>query len=332
MLGNRKRRQYYYDERNHQYFFDRDRASFEAILYYYQSHGRLRRPSYVPMDTFLEEVSFFDLGRDAIQQLRKEENLEEVKRALLPRNYIRRVLWATMEYPEYSWVAKLMNIVSMFIILISTVGLAIESLPQYINLTNLACQEEYQQLNTTPIFYLNNSTDTAQHSTRVTHVCRAFLTNPFFIIQTVCIVCFTLEFLLRLISTPSIVYFIKNAMNWIDLAAILPFYITLGIHLVGQKYDISTSTYAGLQILRMLRFARVLKFYRVCKSVKSLRVLASTMKESVPDFLIMIAILTLLAFLFGAGVYFAEHSSNGDIFDSIPKATYWGIITITSVG
>ena len=121
-------------------------------------------------------------------------------------------------------------------------------------------------------------------------------------------------------------------MNWIDLVAVLPFYIALGIRLASQQSDTSTSAYAGLQLLRMLRFARVLKFYRICKSVKSVRVLASTMKESVPDFLIMIAILTLLAFLFGAGVYFAEHSSNSITFDSIPKATYWGIITITSVG
>ena len=152
LLGNRKRRQYYYDEKHKEYFFDRNRASFAAILYYYQSNGRLRRPSYVQMDTFLEEVTFFELGRDALQQLRKDENLEEVKKALLPRNHIRRALWATMEYPEYSWLAKLLNIISMLIILISTVGLAIESLPQYINLTDVACQEEHHQLNRTPSF------------------------------------------------------------------------------------------------------------------------------------------------------------------------------------
>jgi hypothetical protein len=50
------------------------------------------------------------------------------------------------------------------------------------------------------------------------------------------------------------------------------------------------------------------------------------------DFSVMIVILTIIAFLFGAAVYFAEQDTNGNVFDSIPKATYWGIITITGVG
>ena len=37
LLGNSKRRKYYYDKTRDEYFFDRNRACFEAILYYYQS-------------------------------------------------------------------------------------------------------------------------------------------------------------------------------------------------------------------------------------------------------------------------------------------------------
>jgi voltage-gated potassium channel len=66
--------------------------------------------------------------------------------------------------------------------------------------------------------------------------------------------------------------------------------------------------------------------------LKSLRVLSATVKESLMDLAVMITILTLLAFLFGAATYFAEQQSNGDVFDSIPKSLYWGIITITGVG
>jgi len=39
-----------------------------------------------------------------------------------------------------------------------------------------------------------------------------------------------------------------------------------------------------------------------------------------------------MAFLFGGAVYYAEQDINGQIFDSIPRATYWGILTITTVG
>ena len=84
LLGNHKRRKYYYDKTRNEYFFDRNRACFEAILYYYQSRGRLRRPDFIPIDVFLEEVTFFRLGQEALDQIYRDENLKEIKMARLP--------------------------------------------------------------------------------------------------------------------------------------------------------------------------------------------------------------------------------------------------------
>jgi hypothetical protein len=47
---------------NNEYFFERHRSSFEAILYFYQSGGRLTRPENISAEIFLEEIKFFDLG------------------------------------------------------------------------------------------------------------------------------------------------------------------------------------------------------------------------------------------------------------------------------
>jgi hypothetical protein len=77
---------------------------------------------------------------------------------------------------------------------------------------------------------------------------------------------------------------------------------------------------------------RVFKLYRIFQHVKSLRVLASTLKESIPDFIILLSFLTLSGLLFGAAIYFAENDVNEHAFDSIPKATYYGIVTLTAVG
>ena len=49
-----------------EYFFDRCRTSFDAILYYYQSGGKLRRPISEPVDAFLAEMVFFELGQEII--------------------------------------------------------------------------------------------------------------------------------------------------------------------------------------------------------------------------------------------------------------------------
>ncbi|CAF1118536.1 unnamed protein product [Adineta steineri] len=327
LLGNHKRRKYYYDNLHQEYFFDRHRACFEAILYYYQSNGRLRRPDYVPLDIFLEEVTFFQLGEEALNQIRKDENIKEVKRIRLPKNHIKRFIWATMEYPDYSAMARIVNIISLLMVLVSILTLALESLPQFANLDNLFCQYN----STTNITNLDNTT-TSNSSGGAFYDCAGYFTTPFFIIQAICVGFFTFEFLIRLLTTPSLLDFIKNVMNWIDILAIIPFFITLGVRLLGTPGGGSSDTYVGLRLLRILRLARAFKFIRVFKSVKSLRVLATTVRQSLVDFLIMIVILTLLGFLFGAATYYAENSANGEAFDSILKATYWGIITITSVG
>jgi hypothetical protein len=121
-------------------------------------------------------------------------------------------------------------------------------------------------------------------------------------------------------------------MNWIDLIAVVPFYISLVLRLSGAENDVNSESYVAIRLLRILRLARVFKFFRVFKNVKSLRVLATTVRQSLLDFFILIVILTLLGFLFGSAAYYAENTANGQAFDSAIKATYWGIITITSAG
>ena len=112
----------------------------------------------------------------------------------------------------------------------------------------------------------------------------------------------------------------------------VPFYLILLINLLGLYNQISPQAHYALGVLRLFRFVRVFKLYRIFQHIKSLRVLAATFKESIPDFIILLSFLSLSGFLFGAAIYFAENDVNGNVFDSIPKATYYGIITLTAVG
>ena len=70
LLGDPSRRMRYFDPVRNEYFFDRHRNCFEAIIYYYQSGGRLRRPANVPLDVFSEEIQFYELGDYAINKFR----------------------------------------------------------------------------------------------------------------------------------------------------------------------------------------------------------------------------------------------------------------------
>ena len=316
LLGNATKRQNYWNSKTQEYFFDRHRACFEAILYYYQSGGRLRRPEFVPLDTFLEEIKFFELGTEACAQIQKAENISKVEKIPMPRTLWRRYIWFYMEFPQHSVVARVINLLSIFFTTLSCISLAIESLPAFADQWHDVCHHP-----------MNSSVDTT-----VSAACPNQFSTPFFIIQTICVVFFTIEFFLRLISTPSYRRFVLSFFNWVDLASIVPYYVFLAIQVVDPNVDLNTSAVFGIRLLRMLRFTRIFKIYLIFRRLKSLRVLSATIRESVVDFAVMITILALLAFLFGAATYFAEQGSNGDVFDSIPKATYWGVVTITGVG
>jgi len=62
LLGDKQRRALFFDYMNNEYFFERHRSSFEAVLYFYQSGGSLKRPENISAEIFLEEIKFFDLG------------------------------------------------------------------------------------------------------------------------------------------------------------------------------------------------------------------------------------------------------------------------------
>ena len=316
LLGNKEKRNQFWNVQTKEYFFDRHRVCFEAILYYYQSHGRIRRPEFVPLDTFLEEVAFFELDTKVLNQVRQMENVKIVKERPMPRKVWRWYLWYYFEYPQHSILARVINIISILFTLLSCVALAVESLPVYTDHWDNICKLQ------------------ANLSLNATYVprCAALFYSPFFIIQTICVMYFTLEFLLRLISTPSYIRFVRSFSNWVDISSIVPYYVFLSIQLADQQIDINTSAVIFIRILRILRFSRLMNIYLVFQRLKSLRVLSATVKESLIDFLVLITMLTLLAFLFGAATYLAEQQGNGDVFDSIPKATYWGIITVTGVG
>ncbi|CAF3969771.1 unnamed protein product [Rotaria sordida] len=94
--------------------------------------------------------------------------------------------------------------------------------------------------------------------------------------------------------------------------------------------DLKTTT--AINILLLIRLFRILKLFLIFKYVKTLHTLGSTIKESCADFIGAFFGIILLAFLFGAACYVAEVEDNHAVFSSIPKALYWAIITIMTVG
>lgn len=257
LLGNAEKRRKYFDEKKDEYFFDRHRSAFTAILYYYQSGGLIERPLHVPMDIFMEELNFFQLT-DEIQKENEEaaytDDVEEgtdqaSEEEELPQNKLLRSIWLLFEYPSSSLHAKCLAVFSLIIILLSIVIFCIETVPALQN---------------------------------VTHV--------FFVMNAVCSSWFTFEYLIRLIASPNKLKFLKAILNILDLLSILPFYVTVSLSTE------SAGTIGILRVMRVIRVCRIFKLTRHSKGLHILgNTLSASVNELIMLMLFLVIGVVLFA-------------------------------------
>lgn len=131
LLGDPRRRSRYFDPLRNELFLDRNRACFDAILYFYQSGGRLRRPANIPLDIFMDELAFYELGEDIMTRFREDEGFPKEEAAPLPTNPVQRRLWMLFEHPESSSGARIIAIISVMVIVVSILIFCLETLPDF---------------------------------------------------------------------------------------------------------------------------------------------------------------------------------------------------------
>ncbi|KAK7145181.1 hypothetical protein R3I94_011320 [Phoxinus phoxinus] len=315
LLGDPKKRMRYFDPLRNEYFFDRSRPSFDAILYYYQSGGRLRRPANVTLDVFSEEIRFYELGDEAIEIFREDEGFIKEEERPLPENEFQKQVWLLFEYPESSGPARIIAIISVMVILISIVSFCLETLPIF--------HSDEEEIHI-PIPGSNFTTIYKSN----------YFTDPFFILETLCIIWFSFEFLVRFFACPSKASFFVNIMNMIDVVAIIPYFITLGTELAekAEAEEPQGQQAMSLAILRVIRLVRVFRIFKLSRHSKGLQILGQTLKASMRELGLLIFFLFIGVILFSSAVYFAEADEPESQFYSIPDAFWWAVVTMTTVG
>lgn len=104
LLGSAHRRRQHYDPARSEYFFDRGRHSFDALLYYYQSGGHLHRPVSVPLDVFVDDLRFYQFDEKTIEKCCANEGVYRQKPPPLPKNpFQRKVRTAAVCAYDFSW-------------------------------------------------------------------------------------------------------------------------------------------------------------------------------------------------------------------------------------
>ncbi|KAK6315745.1 hypothetical protein J4Q44_G00132690 [Coregonus suidteri] len=286
-----------YIVQNNKFFFDRDPDIFHSIFNFYRTGVLWIKDELCPRN-FLEEINYwgvriknthrccrisFEERQDELneqlkiqRELEAEVELEENEDLFhgMAFGQLRCIIWNLMEKPFSSVTAKLMAVASSFFVLVSLVAMTLNTV------------EEMQY--TTPTGQLSGKTYGEY-------------------VETFCIAFFTMEYLLRLVSTPDLRRFGKSVLNGVDLIAIFPLYLQLVLECFenddyGKHQDIET-------------VGRVGKLGQCYQQVGCLFLF------------IAMGILT-----FSAMVYTVEHDVHQTNFTSIPQAWWWAAVSISTVG
>lgn len=142
----------------------------------------------------------------------------------------------------------------------------------------------------------------------------------FVVLEWLFTIVFTIEYVLRLWSTFKPWKYALSFYGLIDLLAILPSY--LSFFLVGTQY------FVIIRIIRLLRVFRIFKLGQFLTEGDQLRRALIASRNKIMVFLFTV---TLLVVIIGSIMYLVEGGTN-EGFSSIPRAVYWAIVTLTTVG
>lgn len=131
-----------------------------------------------------------------------------------------------------------------------------------------------------------------------------------FIMELVCITAFCIDFIVRAVCAPDQKTFwspSKSPMNWVDLIAILPFFMELFVKGVFGEETAESLGLSNLRIIRVVRLAKIVQTYSIWKYKEDLSgVIVNIIIKAGPALAVPLYFMALALVVFASLAYFAE--------------------------
>lgn len=308
-----------------EFFFDRDPAVFLHISRFYKSGVLWIVREMCPIG-FEEEMDYWGLSmedtqlccwtafQEKVDEIRDNLKVElelraevEVKRDdegfknMLFGN-ARSRLWDVVENPYSSTQAKAFSVLSSLLVLFSIIAMVLNTV------------KELQMYSIYGRTYMEW-------------------------VEIVTIVFFTFEYLVRLVTTPNIKTFLQSGFNFVDMVAVVPYFVQIVFEAVAGAKDVNQLEERRMMarvgkvshVLKVVKLMRIFRILKLARHSTGMRAFGFTLRQCYHQSSCILLFIAMGISTFSALLYSAERETEGSPISSIPDAWWWAAVSIAAV-
>lgn len=306
---------------NDEFFFDRDPTFFHYIFHLYYSNVLWVMENICPVH-FEEEIDFWGLNLNDTPRCCRilyEEKVDEIREQLKVNKELmaeiephhdedgfkhmilggfRKTLWDLMENPYSSVGAKFFAVLSTVFVLISIVAMVLNTVSEL---------KDYKVHGKT---YME-------------------------CVEIVSILFFTFEYFLRLLTTCNVKTFLRSALNFVDLVAVMPYFFQLLFEIFSDQDDLNVQddlkTMARVskvsKVLKVVKLMRIFRILKLARHSTGMRAFGFTLRQCFEQVCCLFLFIIMGIFAFSALMFSVEQDIPGTSFSSIPDTWWWAAVS-----